>query len=268
MENSIICDNLQENAASMFHINIQGLANKADQLSLYLENKNVSVVCLSEHFFYEENANFIKLDRYKLCSYFCRKTNKRGGVAIFTKINLKCKPLDVSDFCSEFNAEFCGVELTSIRIIVITVYRSCLGDFNVFLIKFEELLTYLSTKYKKIIILGDFNIHFEGSSTMLNDFLYLTNSFGIDITITDFTRETGCIDNILTNIESNCYKAEVFDPGLSDHYGQYIHLKQSMDTTSKTVWRRKITGKGINKIKMSLSQIKWANLFTDDLDFM
>lgn len=193
------------NCVNVFHVNIQCITNKIGQLSMLLDKYNYDVVCLSEHWQTEDNLCLINLPYYKLANYYCRSASIHGGVCIYIKNNLEFKALNFEDFNCEFNSEFCGIELISQNIIIITVYRSCTGDFNYFLDAFENILTRLLANGRNIIIVGDFNVNFMINSANVNDILCLINSFNLRITIKDYTRITQksstCIDNVITNID-------------------------------------------------------------------
>ena len=250
---------------SIFHINIQCISNKVDQISLFLDKNNYDIICFSEHWLDINALKLIKISNYILASDFCRSENKHGGVSIFVKNNLKFKTLELRNFCCEFDSEFCGVEIMCIKTIIITLYRSGVGDFNIFLYNFENLLETLSSNYSKVIIAGDFNINFRLTSGNLTDLICLISSFGLHVTISEYTRVTmqssTCIDNILTNISDNEYKVGVIEPCLSDHFGQVITLsnkENSKANISQVTLRRRITNNGIANFRDSLSKINWS----------
>lgn len=253
----------------MMHINIQCLSNKVDNLSLYLDKNSYDVICLSEHWLNEVTLNTINLPGYKLVNCFCRTVNKHGGVSIFLKQNIKFKPLLLSNFCCEIDAEFCGIEISCIKTVFITLYRSCAGKIEVFLEKLETLLEFLSNKYSKIVLAGDFNVNFRATSGNLNELVCLLNSFGLSVTISEFTRVTAqsasCIDNVLTNLGEDEYEVGLIDPCLSDHYGQFIKVCGNKDLP-KTIMRRRFTNHGLLKFKTHLLDIDWSIFYNVNYD--
>lgn len=261
---------------SVFHVNIQCLSNKVDQLSLFLLNNSYNVVCLSEHWLTEAALKLINLPGYKLSSYFCRCNYKHGGVAIFVKNKHKVRYVSLDPPMSELDAGFCAVDLIDIKTLIITLYRSPDGNFENFLLLLEKHLSKCLSKHKRLILLGDFNVNFRGCSSNLTDLICLIQSFGLETCISDFTRVTEfsatCIDNILTNLGDG-FVTGVIDPCLSDHMGQFIVVRGHM-SPPKTVWRRNISTHGIEKIKDSLSLTNWSffdnpNYSVDDLsDFL
>nr|CAI5838983.1 unnamed protein product [Callosobruchus analis] len=250
---------------SVFHYNIQGLSCKLDQLSLYLSKYNYPVVCITEHFFNEQMIPYMNITSYKLASAFCRKGTIHGGTAIFLKQDINnFKVIDVSKYCVELHAEFCAVELAEIKTVIITVYRSAgIRDMTLFYEKFEELLLHVNKSFKNIVIAGDFNIHFERENTITKDFVNLIESFGLTATISDFTRETGCIDNILTNFGPHLYNSFICEPALSDHMAQVLCVRKELLNEISVSYRREISYKNIKAFTRSLQSVKLNLVFSD-----
>ena len=99
---------------------------------------------------------------------------------------------------------------------ILTVYRPPKGDFDAFLANIEEILNRLGTN-KKIILAGDFNVHFgtnENEAVALCDIM---QSFGFKQTINVPTRLLNCLDNIFINFSDNSMLASVVDLSISDH---------------------------------------------------
>ena len=175
---------------------------------------------------------------------------------------MKFKPLLLSNFCCEFVAEFCGIEISCIKTIIITIYRSCVGDFGIFLVKLEAFLQSISNQYNKLVLIGDFNIHFKITSGNLNELVCLLGSFGLTVTISENTirvtaRSASCIDNILTNPEEDGYEVGVVDPCLSDHFGQFIKIYGNNDIP-ENILRKRFTNHGLNKLRINLLDTEWS----------
>nr|CAI5835608.1 unnamed protein product [Callosobruchus analis] len=249
---------------NMFHINIQCLSNKIGELSVSLKSENFTIICLSEHWMAADNLKSVNIDGYKLISAFCRNKTIHGGVAIFTKPTLKCRNVDLGCFCREVHTEMCAIEFVNNneKYVVVSLYRSCLGDFNIFLHQFEDALNTLSEHYEKIIIMGDFNVNFIGNSNSLKTLKGLISSYNIDFTIFEPTRlgsSPSCIDNILTNI-SKPYSSKVIECCLSDHLAQIIQIetKENIKCGTEIRWTRKINQKLLNKFSKHLELADWS----------
>ncbi|KAG5875021.1 hypothetical protein JTB14_004905 [Gonioctena quinquepunctata] len=138
------------------------------------------------------------------------KTNKEhGGIAIFGNNKIKTKPINLSDITCELEGELCAIEIVP----------------NIIL---KILKIYCSRIFQWIIVVGDFNINFKGSSNEINNFKDLIFSFGLRAIIDEYTRVTAtsrtCLDNI-TNIDEQFLLSGVIEPGIADHRAQYLTLK-------------------------------------------
>ena len=72
---------------------MQGLGNKVEKLEVVLEERTPDILLLSEHWQCIDQIQFINLENYSLCCRFCRDKNKHGGVAIYTKNNIRSTTL-------------------------------------------------------------------------------------------------------------------------------------------------------------------------------
>nr|CAI5821506.1 unnamed protein product [Callosobruchus analis] len=221
------------------------------------------VLCFSEHFLNQGCLNQIHIPGYMLACYYCRSVRERGGVCIFIKNNIKFKPLCFKEFNTERDSEFCGLDLGEC-VIVCTYRSSCCPDRRPYLRNLEALLSKLYNKpnTKKVIIMGDFNFHFNVPSHDLTQLLNLIESFGLNQTIFKPTRNHNCLDNILTDFSDNNFKSDIFDASVSDHSGQFILFKIGEV--------RKISVGGLNRLRESISNHDWSSFMGEnqDVDFL
>jgi len=77
----------------------------------------------------------ITIDHYSVGAHFCRTKHAQGGVVIYTHNSLYSTTVNLSKYCTEKDIEICAVkiELQSIVLCILTVYRSPSGNFNHFL---------------------------------------------------------------------------------------------------------------------------------------
>ena len=245
---------------------MQSLSNKIDEINLFLNEINFDVICFSEHWLDDDKIKLVNLNDYKLGSFFYRDINRHGGVAIFLKSNLDFKAVNLQNYCVAFEAEFCAIELTESKILIVSIYRPCSGNFNSFLDTFESLLIFSSARYKSIILVGDFNTDFNLKTPNTTNLITLISSFNIHSTISVSTRVTpltsSCIDNILTNMDMSEIQTGVLDPLLSDHYGQFIIINyESQSPKSDFYYRRLYTNSKFEDFKFSLKNINWTTIF-------
>lgn len=130
-------------------------------------------------------------------------------------------------------------------------------------------MSWLSGKFRKVIVLGDFNINLNVVDLNTKTWIDMVQSFALKITITENTRvdqrSATCIDNILTNLSDSTYSAGVVDPCLSDHYGQYIKFEGKSEVSLNNTIKRKITNKGLKKLNAALINTDWS-IFRQDFN--
>lgn len=184
----------------LVHQNMQGLAGKELEISLFLEKYNVQVLCLTEHWLKTYQVPFLNNDSYSVLSAFARKNAIRGGSLIMVSNKLKCKErLDVVNLSIARTIELSCVELE--RYIIVCVYRPPLSEFSLFETVLEDALNKLNSKKKSIIVCGDFNVNILDSSPLSTRLLNLFKSFNLKNLFLEPTRITAssftCLDNIL-----------------------------------------------------------------------
>lgn len=110
------------------HQNINGLITKSDEIMVHLEelnnrNKNVDVICITEHNMIDTDWNTLKIYIFKLASCYSRKT-RNGGSCILIKNTLQFKEINNLQKYNIPNVLECsGVELMEQINIVICIYR-------------------------------------------------------------------------------------------------------------------------------------------------
>lgn len=225
-----------------------------------LADREYDVICLSEHHLTDnEMYNFV-LDRYTAVAYFCRKNLQKGGVLILAKKECNYVTQDeIKKFSVEQHCELAAVELKQFNLMIIVVYRSPLGDFVQFRKKFESVLNKIKNRKCDIVILGDFNIHYNSHESKNVEFSDLIHSFAFKATIHVNTRLNNCIDNILvkTNSERK-YKVGVYDPGLSDHRAIYIEIEMPKQVQAKkTIYYRNFNDRNYFRFYQDLLGVDW-----------
>ncbi|KAK9728727.1 hypothetical protein QE152_g17039 [Popillia japonica] len=102
-------------------------------------------------------------------------TRKHGGVCIFARHDIECTPINLDYLNNEINFEIAG--LRSKDFYIFTIYRSPLGDFDVFLDSLTQLLDNFFGK--TMIISGDFNVKFntsDSNATILDVYFNICDS--------------------------------------------------------------------------------------------
>lgn len=257
---------------TVFHLNIRGLLNKVNQLLLLIDAFDLDVLCVSEHFCTGSDILDLLIPDFVLGSHFSRQMSQRGGVALYLKEGVLFNPVDLSEYCTEFQAEFCAVEIVATGSLVIGCYRSAsVRDIDSFLVSLDGVLGYVcGRKYRHIILAGDFNICLRTSTPVTAEFRNLLGSYGLHATISDYTRVTkdtaSCIDNIITNLDKSLYSSRVVQACLSDHTAQCIEVSIPLTRCVNYEYRRVITTRNIADLRSCLRMLQWGNFYKAESD--
>lgn len=251
-------------------LNVQSLNNdKILQLETITHDlHDLGFICLSETWLRDENINSVQIRGYTLCTYFCRKTNRGGGVAIWSKLGLTVEVLDFPNFNDEKNFEFCGFRSTldGTRICVVLCYRSPSGDYDVFLDCLNRLLFKIVNVKCQIILGGDFNINFRNDSRQLRCLFNVMSTFNLvhcvylPTRVQAFSETT--IDNVFTNNIKNISKVGIMDTVISDHRMMLVALPSSGVFRSKEyISFRCFSDENILRLTNMLNGVSWESLF-------
>lgn len=178
---------------------------------------------------------------------------------------------DINALTVERSVELCGIHIKNLKLYVLSLYRSPSGDFDTFLDTLNEALNFIGWK-NRVVIAGDFNVHFGTNSHECVDLCGMLQSFGFYQMIVDATRGENCLDNIFVNFEYGDCEVCQHDMALSDHRAQVIDIPvlgvvKKPERTSFLC--RPITGMGKLKFFSLVESINWnflneAGISADD----
>lgn len=232
----------------------------------------VDVLCLSEHHITTDMEK-VNINGYKLSAHVCRDGMEKGGVAIYVRSNHSVKNINTKKFCVDQHIEACACELSvnNGNLVIVTVYRSPLGNFQLFLKNLNSLLCYLTNKGKQIIVCGDFNVDFLKDSDRKNDLEVLLQSFNLTSVVDFPTRvvqnSSTIIDNIFIDQDKfNLININPVKNGLSDHDAQLVTLYNifpynKIKQSYKVV--RQINDSTIKHFRENLEQIDWNEVYQE-----
>lgn len=231
------------------------MANKIAMLDKFFDEINPLVVGISETWIQAENIKFVSLQNYKIVSSFSRNTHIHGGTAIFVRSDIinECKPLKtLNNLSIEISFE-CSAICLNKKSCIVTLYRSPLGIFDIFITQFTKLLQIVIKKYENIYICGDLNID-KLKNNIENHILHdLLSSYGLNSLILEPTRvacgvngiSQTAIDYLISNVEN--VRHEITDPGISDHSAQILYCPSRDIKADSTVENSKDTYRTINE---------------------
>lgn len=238
---------------NIIHQNIQGFSGKELELELYINRKNVHVLCLTEHWL-KRCEMLVSIDNYKVISSFTRESAIRGGSLILLNDTLQSKERkDIVSLSVERNIELSCAELE--QYVIVCVYRPPSGSYHLFESIMEEALQKVCNCKKRIVVCGDFNINILDDSQNSVRFLNLFKSFNLLNLFDEPTRVTATSATCLDNIFSNCNVIEksIINFINSDHNGQIVRFEHQYERPSKNILYRPVTTNRLDRFKNNVN---------------
>jgi hypothetical protein len=115
---------------------VQSISNKLIELDLVLKSsqKNIDVLCFTEHWVKEGYLKLIQIEQYELVSYFSRKNYDHGGLCMYVKKRICTKELNCfQDISMEKDFEMSATELVDYGCIIVCSYVSPDSNLWIFL---------------------------------------------------------------------------------------------------------------------------------------
>lgn len=254
----------------LFHQNIENLISRIESLEIILNEINPRILVITEHNVKENELDYLKVDRYNISAYYCRKSAVKGGVMILSGEGLSGKPVVVpvaNNLCEDKIFEFCAVKykLENVQFIVVGLYRSPSSDPFIFLNRLNLLITLLLKRTKFIILAGDININVLVSSKEHSELKNILRAHGLNYLIKFPTRvcstTSTCIDNFMTNFPIDQTKVEGIISNLSDHDAQILEINTNTpfrnDNSYITWHKRNFTENNKKRFLDMLSMEDW-----------
>lgn len=247
-------------------LNVQGLTlHKCDEINIKMQDKPANFICLTEVWANNNSIDTFKFKNYNLAANYCRSDHIHGGVALWANDNIDLRALDFSEFCTELDAEMCGVEWCNDgeSIYIVLCYRSPSGNIDVFLDSLYRLLESIYCSKNKYYVLGDFNVQFQNKDD--NNVFRLRNllqTFNLHDIVKNSTRNNALLDNIFCAIEDG-FDTVVSECYFSDHnlIQAYKLVNGTNEPTSKLYCRNYNKTKRLYFQNLLLYET-WDDLFT------
>ena len=251
-------------------INAQSVCNKADLLVDHFIQHNFDIICLTETWLSVSDKHRKVIGDLTLAGftfYHVPRPNRLGGgIAILYRESIK-RGATSSFTASSFESLCCDFQFpgTSTPIKILVLYRPPYSRKNkistaAFIDEFADCTATLLTSQCKLLIVGDFNIHWDNSSNSeTQKFRDILNSFGLTQMVQDGTHTNGHIlDYVITRSCDSLVKSVEVSSLLSDHAALHCVLNISKPAPSRrTISYRKL--KSINHDDFH------ADLITSDL---
>lgn len=260
-----------EHVFSMVNINVQAYQSKRNKLELALLNRGFAdVICITEHWLTDQKLRFCGFPNYRLLTAYCREKHTGGGVMILGKQDIAAMEINLRKYAEEKNIEACGIEIKSLNMVVVGVYRSPSGNEEVFIQNINRLIEKLQETFvrHKFFIIGDFNINILTKSRLKETFLEVMDENGLQPVFDEPSRETetttSCIDNMFTNIPKTCYQKETINLHISDHLTQVLRLTKVSNTTKTKITYRNMNKHNIKNFQEMLRQQEWKSIYKQE----
>jgi exonuclease III len=196
-----------------------------------------------------------------------------GGTCIYVQNNLNTVNIMLDNSCYDKDIEACAVSVNidSLKICILTIYRSPSGNYDIFFIKLELILQKLCRNNAKVFVCGDFNVNYSDNCHKKDKLDDILSSFNLRTIITFHTRiePSSCsiIDNMFID-EQQFTSYEIISVlyGLSDHEAQLFTAPLPVLTTLKNelLIKRNINNDNIAEFKMNVSYENWESVFNNN----
>ena len=161
------------------------------------------------------SSNKLAMSGYK---FIRRDRNKfRGGIAFYITDQLPIQTIKIENH-PDIEILTIAITIGKNKILVAGIYKPPNLSETYFTTNLETIISKLSYKYEKLILMGDFNI--TTCNPILSQFLdtFAFSTLNIDPTCFKNSKNPSCIDLLLTNFKPSFIKTNVFETGTSDHH--------------------------------------------------
>ena len=260
---------------SILHLNARSLLKNLDQLNLILKNLNraFSVLGVSETWLTNSTAELVNITGYNFVSNH-RKSKIGGGVGIYLQNDIEYKILKECKFSDSEVIESIFVEIIvpqGKNIIVGCVYRPPNQNTALFLEKFNDILTIITTDNKHCYVMGDFNLDLlqYNHHVPTQEFIDSLFSHAFFPLISNPTRLTSYSATLIDNIFTNNLSQHVFNGivlnDLSDHLPVFTYFgNETLTRTEKKILSRAISAINLEKFNENLSNTNWSLFIKED----
>ena len=257
--NNINLDTMSVKPILLLHLNLQSIRNKLSELDIFLDEFPCHILCVNEHWLSKDEINLYIPANYKLATIYCRKTLSHGGVAIYVKSDItNYKILDVDNYSMDEVFEVTGILFSTIKLIVLSIYRTPDSDASVFITQWEKLTKYIERyKHYKVVYMGDININVLNDTPTKNVFCDTLRSLDYYYINDQPTRKKSCLDNAITNMQKPELACGTIEPYLSDHRGLWltITVPRNDKITTKQISYRLLHETNIMLLRSKLNEL-------------
>jgi hypothetical protein len=254
-----------QNTASVGLINARSVSNKAESIWSHIVDNDLDIVGITETWLASGDTEDTKLDEitpdgYSNC-HIPRPNRRGGGVAIVHRSTLTRK-LHTVHPAKSFESIEVNLTCASSCVKLIVVYRPPPSKQNgltkqCFFSEFSDFLQNLITAPGMLLILGDFNFHFEKDPDPdAAIFRGLLDSVGLEQHVTGATHVSGhTLDLVISRSSDNLVSSSSVSTLISDHHAVHCTLQlEKPPLPRKTVTFRKYKSIDMDLLRKDLKQ--------------
>ena len=251
-------------------LNLQSACNKVDAISDFILENDCDIAFLTETWVSEDN-NFVcqQFTPNGFSTYHISRVGKLGGgVGIVIRNSIKTIPMELDKFKS---FEYVAVRLNykSEYVTLVDIYRPPGYVSNDFLNEFSQLLEHFTLQKDRVLLCGDFNIHFENkNNTAVTKFNKLISAFGLKQHVEEPTHTSGhTIDLVLTRSDDTLISPPEANQLFSDHFAVcFRYGLHKPRIVPSTIRYRKLRQLNLTQFKEDLSHLKNVDTSENCLD--
>ena len=251
------------------YLNCQSVRNKANEVLEFIIDNEIDICALAETWLSSNTGDQRQITEMTPAGYSLThmpRKGRGGGVGVILKDTLPFKVIS-SPESSSFECIQLMITATSVAIRLVTIYRVPPNQKNritqgAFITEFALLLESLATATGRLVIIGDFNIHWDDNNNyeqkQLKELLEMHN---LHQHITEPTHSKGhTLDFVITRENDGLLQHAEVGPLFSDHSALLCDLKTSKPHPRKEwIQYRKLNAIDFNKFNLDLSTALQTN---------
>ena len=258
-------------------LNCQSANNKPSEIYDHIISSDIDIIALTETWLTGTESDQRIIGKLTPPGYSFHQVPRYGrtggGVAVLCRDSFKIRVLPTYK-ASSFETMEIAITAVSVTIKLIVVYRIPPNRNNgirkrEFVQEFTDLLEKINTDAGKLLILGDFNVHWDNkNASETKAFQSLLDSYNLVQHIEESTHKKGhVLDWVISRPVDNLVKSCQVDSMISDHHAVHIDLACSRPHPErKTVTFRNTKDIDVNKFKCDILKSDLYTKPADDID--
>ena len=220
--------------------NVWSVCNKTDEVMQTLIDSDINLAFITETWLSDDTGNITSIIRsYGYQIFHTDRSSRGGGIAVIYR-NIVCSnftlPLHIHVSINSFEYHIVRMKKTSDEnYCIISLYRKQEIPVSEFVEELDSLLDHvINTLTDVVLVLGDFNVHFDEMDKATKDVVNILTGYGLGPIIHEPTHKKGhTLDQIFCNINDFILPLQPTvcnDISLSDHFAIFFTLQLACDS--------------------------------------